>query len=133
MTAPHRPLQVWIAGLVVIVDQVTKFLLRSRLDLYQTITVIPGVLNLTRVHNTGAAFGLMNATDFPFKTIVLALVAAAALAALALYASTLDSAQWLSRLGLTFVIGGAAGNLIDRIAVGYVLDFVDVYWRGWHF
>lgn len=133
MTTPHRPLQVWIAGLVVIVDQLTKFLLRSRLDLYETITIIPGVLNLTRVHNTGAAFGLMNAIDFPFKTIVLALVAAAALAALALYASTLDTAQWLSRLGLTFVIGGAAGNLIDRITVGYVLDFVDVYWRGWHF
>lgn len=133
MTTPHRPLQVWIAGLIVIVDQTTKFLLRSRLDLYQTITVIPGVLNLTRVHNTGAAFGLMNAIDFPFKTIVLALIAAAALAALAIYASTLDTAQWLSRLGLTFVIGGAAGNLIDRVTAGYVLDFVDVYWRGWHF
>src|SRR5690348_12179222 len=77
VTTPHRPLQVWIAGLIVIVDQTTKFLLRSRLDLYQTITVIPGVLNLTRVHNTGAAFGLMNAIDFPFKTIVLALIAAA--------------------------------------------------------
>jgi signal peptidase II len=133
VTTPHRPLQAWIAGLVVVVDQLTKFLLRSRIDLYQTITVIPGVLNLTRVHNTGAAFGLMNAIDFPFKTVVLALVAAAALAALAIYASTLDRAQWLSRLGLTFVIGGAAGNLIDRITVGYVLDFVDVYWRGWHF
>lgn len=133
MTTPHRPLQVWIAGLIVIVDQTTKFLLRSRLDLYQTITVIPGVLNLTRVHNTGAAFGLMNAIDFPFKTIGLALIAAAALAALAIYASTLDTAQWLSRLGLTFVIGGAAGNLIDRVTAGYVLDFVDVYWRGWHF
>jgi signal peptidase II len=131
--APHRPLQIWIAGLIVVVDQVTKFMLRSRLGLYESITVIPGFMNLTRVHNTGAAFGLMNAVDFPFKTVVLALVAAAALAALAIYASTLASSQWLSRLGLTFVIGGAAGNLIDRIAVGYVLDFVDVYWRGWHF
>lgn len=133
MESRRRPLQVWLAGLIVILDQATKLVLRSRLDLYQTVTVIPGVLNLTRVHNTGAAFGLMNAVDFPFKTLVLALVAASALAALAIYASTLDAAQWLSRLGLTFVIGGAAGNLIDRIAVGYVLDFVDVYWRGWHF
>ena len=131
--APHRPLQVWIAGVIVIADQATKLLLRSRLDLYQSITVVPGFLNLTRVHNSGAAFGLLNAVDFPFKTVVLALVAATALAALALYASTLDRSQWLSRLGLTLVIGGAAGNLIDRIAAGYVLDFVDVYWRGWHF
>jgi signal peptidase II len=133
VNAAHRPLQVWIAGLVVIADQASKLLLRERLDLYQSITIIPGLVNLTRVHNTGAAFGLLNAIDFPFKTIVLALVAAGALAALALYASTLNSGQWLSRLGLTFVIGGAAGNLIDRIAVGYVLDFVDVYWHGWHF
>jgi signal peptidase II len=133
VATPHRPLQVWIVGLIVILDQATKLLLRSHLELYQSITVIPGVVSLTRVHNTGAAFGLMNAIDFPFKTIVLALVAATALAALAIYASTLDNGQWLSRIGLTFVIGGAAGNLIDRIAVGYVLDFVDVYWRGWHF
>ena len=133
MTSPHRSQQVWIAGVIVIADQATKMLLRTRLGLYESITVIPGLLNLTRVHNTGAAFGLMNAVDFPFKTVVLALVAATALAALALYASTLDASQWLSRLGLTLVIGGAAGNLIDRVAVGYVLDFVDVYWRGWHF
>lgn len=133
MTAPHRHLQIWIAALIVAADQATKALLRSRLDLYDSLTVIPGFMNLTRVHNTGAAFGLMNAVDFPFKTAVLALVAAAALAALALYASTLGPSQWLSRIGLTFVIGGAAGNLIDRLAFGYVLDFVDVYWRGWHF
>jgi signal peptidase II len=133
VTAPHRHLQIWIAALIVVADQATKALMRSRLDLYDSITVIPGFMNLTRVHNTGAAFGLMNGVDFPFKTAVLALVAAAALAALAIYASTLGPSQWLSRIGLTLVIGGAAGNLIDRLAVGYVLDFVDVYWRGWHF
>lgn len=132
--AQHRSLQVWLAGVIVILDQATKILVRAKFpDLYGSVSIVPGLLNLTRVHNTGAAFGVMNAIDFPFKTVVLTLVAAAALAALAMYASTLNAEQWLSRLGLACIIGGAAGNLIDRLATGYVLDFVDVYWRGWHF
>jgi signal peptidase II len=134
VTSKDRQLQIWLAGLIVVVDQITKMLVRARFpDLYDSVSVVPGLLNLTRVHNTGAAFGMMNAVDFPFKAAVLTLVAAAALAALAMYASTLGPDQWLSRLGLACIIGGAAGNLIDRIAAGYVLDFVDVYWRGWHF
>ena len=131
MTA-SRPLQVIIAITVVVLDQVVKQIVRTHLGLYETIHVFPG-LNLTRVHNTGAAFGLMNAVEFPYKTLVVALVAATALSGLAFYAATLDAAQRLSRLGLAFVIGGAAGNLIDRIANGYVLDFVDAYHGNWHF
>jgi signal peptidase II len=129
----RRPLQIWIAASVVILDQVTKMMVRTELALYDSITVIPGLLSLTRVHNTGAAFGLLNAIEFPGKTLVLTLVAVSALAALSMYASILGPEQRLSRLGLAFIIGGAAGNLIDRIAAGYVLDFVDVYSSGWHF
>lgn len=128
-----RQLQLVIAGAILIVDQIVKVLVRSRLDLFESIVVIPGVLNLTRVHNTGAAFGLMNTVDFPYKTVVVALIATAALSGLALYAATLDPGQRLSRLGLAFIIGGAAGNLIDRLAYGYVLDFVDAYYGTWHF
>jgi signal peptidase II len=131
--AGQRPLQVWIAGLVVIVDQATKWLVRSRLELHESIEVIPGLLSLTRVHNTGAAYGLLNDVDFPFKTVVMTLVACAAIAGLALWGATLDPEQQLARKGLAFVLGGAAGNLIDRIRAGYVLDFVDVYSGGWHF
>ena len=121
-----------VAG-IVIADQIVKVLIRRRLEYGESIEVIPGFFSLTRVHNTGAAFGMLNPVDFPYKAIVMPLVAAAALAGLALYAATLDAGQRLSRVGLTFVIAGAAGNLIDRLAYGYVLDFVDVYWRGWHF
>jgi signal peptidase II len=131
--AGGRQLQILIAGVILIADQVVKVLVRSRMDLYESIIVIPGLLNLTRVHNTGAAFGMMNAMDFPYKTVIVGLIATAALTGLALYAATLDPAQRLSRLGLAFIIGGAAGNLIDRIAYGYVLDFVDAYYANWHF
>ena len=126
-------LELWIAGAIVALDQVTKALVRSRFELHDSLEIIPGLFNLTRVHNYGAAFGLMNAADFPFKTVVLSIVATVALLALTVYASTLPVEQLLARAGLALIVGGAAGNLIDRLSAGYVVDFVDVYWRGWHF
>ena len=114
-------------------DQIVKAIVRREIELNESITVIPGFFDLTRVHNTGTAFGFMNATDFPFKTVILACVAIGALAALAMYAATLPANQWLARIGLALILGGAAGNLIDRITEGYVVDFVDLYWSGWHF
>lgn len=128
-----RRTQVWVAVLVVALDQVVKAVVRSHLTLHESVTVIPGFFDLTRVHNTGAAYGFLDGVDFPFKTVLLACVAAAALIGLAAYAASLDPAQVLTRAGLTLVIGGAIGNLIDRISMGYVLDFVDVYRGNWHF
>ena len=114
-------------------DQIVKAIVRREIALNESITVIPGFFDLTRVHNTGTAFGFMNTTDFPFKTVILASIAIGALAALAMYAATLPASQWLARIGLALILGGAAGNLIDRITEGYVVDFVDLYWSGWHF
>jgi len=126
-------LGLWISSVIVVLDQAAKALVRSRFALHDSLEVIPGVFNLTRVHNYGAAFGLMNAAEFPFKTALLSFVAAAALTALVMYAGTLPVEQRIARVGLGLIAGGAAGNLIDRIGAGYVVDFVDVYWRGWHF
>jgi len=128
-----RHVQILIAATIVVLDQAVKMLVRSRMELFESRTLIPGVLSLTRVHNTGAAFGMLNGADFPYKTLVVGLIATAALSGLALYAATLDVGQRLSRIGLALIIGGAAGNLIDRIAYGYVLDFVDAYYGNWHF
>src|SRR5687768_6012370 len=124
--------QLVVALAVVVLDQIVKAMVRSRLMLHESITVIPGFFDLTRVHNTGAAYGFLNGVDFPFKTALLACVATAALIGLALYAVKLDRNQGLTRAGLTLVIGGAAGNLIDRVTAGYVLDFVDLYRGNWH-
>lgn len=134
MVAVHtRQRELWIALLIVVLDQAVKALVRQELALNESVTVIPGFFDLTRVHNSGTAFGFMNGTDFPFKTAVLACVALAALGGLAVYAASLPYEQWLARTGLALILGGAAGNLIDRISWGYVVDFVDVYWSGWHF
>ena len=119
--------------MIVVLDQVVKAMVTSALALHEGTTVIPGFFDLTRVHNAGAAFGMMNTMEFPFKTVLLALVALAALAGLATYAATLPFDQRLARFGLALIVGGAAGNLIDRVRFGYVVDFVDLYWRDWHF
>jgi signal peptidase II len=131
---PHRrQRELWIALFIAVLDQVVKAQVRRHVALNESLAVVPGFFDLTRVHNTGAAFGFMNGIDFPFKTTILACVAVAALAGVALYTVSLPYEQRWARTGLALILGGAAGNLIDRIAWGYVVDFVDVYWSGWHF
>ena len=128
-----RRLELSIALVVVILDQVTKALVRPALALHESAVVIPDFLDFTRVHNTGAAFGMLNTVDFPFKAVVLSLVALVALGGVAWYAATVPLGDRLARVGIAGVLGGAIGNLIDRATAGYVLDFVDAYWNGWHF
>ena len=128
-----RRLELNTAVVVVIADQITKAIVRNSLPLYENRVVLPGVLDLTRVHNTGAAFGMLDRVDFPFKTVVLSLVALVALAGVAWYAVTVPLRDRLARFGIALVLGGAVGNLIDRATAGYVLDFVDAYYNGWHF
>jgi signal peptidase II len=125
--------QLAVAGFVVVADQLTKFVIRREFQLFDSATVIPNFFSLTRIHNTGAAFGLLNAVDLPFKTGLLAIVSTVALAGLMAFAASLPEAHRLARMGVALVVGGAAGNLVDRMWLGYVVDFVDVYWRGWHF
>lgn len=128
-----RKLESYVAVVVVILDQITKALVRPALALHDSLVVIPNFLDLTRVHNTGAAFGMLNSVEFPFKAVVLSLVALVALGGVAWYAATVPLGDWLARIGIAGVLGGAIGNLIDRATAGYVLDFVDAYWNGWHF
>jgi signal peptidase II len=128
-----RPSELIAIGTIVAVDQLTKFLVRSTIPLYAKRTVIPGLLDLTHVQNTGAAFGVLNAADFPFKSAVMIGIAALALVAISLYARQLGSHEKLSRYGLALILGGAFGNLIDRAIASSVVDFVDVYWGDAHF
>jgi signal peptidase II len=128
-----RRFELWIPAVIVLFDQVTKAIVRRTLPLHESVTIIPGVVDFTHIRNTGAAFGFLNGVDFPFKTIVIAIVATAALVGVAMYAAGLAHHQMLARAGLALIIGGALGNLIDRVVAGSVVDFVDVYWRSYHF
>ncbi len=125
--------ELWLSAVIVVLDQLTKALIRSKLALHDSINVVPGMLDITHVRNTGAAFGMLNDMQFRYKAGVMVLIAIAALVAVGIYATTLPRGQRIARLGLALILGGAVGNLIDRAMAGYVIDFVDVYWRGIHF
>ncbi|MCY3844335.1 MAG: signal peptidase II [Acidobacteria bacterium] len=130
---PPKGVAAGIVAAIVIADQWTKWLVQEHVPLYGSVRVIDGFLDLIHVRNTGVAFGLLNSVDIPFKAGLMTAVALAALVALGIYATQLSPRETLARFGLTLVAGGAVGNLIDRATAGYVVDFVDVYWGGWHF
>jgi signal peptidase II len=128
-----RPFELGAMALIVIIDQLSKVIVRKSLVLGESRNVIPGFLDLTHVQNTGAAFGLLNSVDFAYKPMVMIAVAAVALVAIAAYGTQLGFHDRLARFGLALILGGAFGNLIDRAATGHVVDFVDVYWSDAHF
>ena len=118
---------------LIAVDQITKALLRMVVPLYDSRTVISGVLDFVHVRNEGVAFGLLNTLDLQNKWVLTTALASAALAGIAYYARHIRPEEKLARIGLSMILGGAIGNLIDRVYAGYVLDFIDVYWKDWHF
>jgi signal peptidase II len=128
-----HPLELGTMAVIVAIDQLTKAIIRMMLPLGESRRIIPEFLDLTHVHNTGAAFGLLNAADFPYKPMVMIGIAAIALVAIAAYATQLGFHERMARFGLALILGGAFGNLIDRAIAGYVVDFVDVYWGSTHF
>ena len=128
-----RPMEIVTILSVLAADQLSKQIVRQTLPLHDTINVIPGFLDLTHVQNTGAAFGLLNAAEFPYKPAVMIGIAAIALVAIAAYGAQLGFHERLARFGLSLILGGAFGNLIDRALAGHVVDFVDVYWGTSHF
>ena len=132
-TSISRRLEWMVVATIIVFDQITKAIVRRTLDLHESVPVIGDMLALTRVHNTGAAFGMFNSMDFAGKTLVLTVVATLALIGVAWYAASVPVSDRLARLGVAAILGGAIGNLIDRATAGYVLDFVDASWQGWHF
>lgn len=133
MPPKRRRIELWLPLAIVAIDQGTKAIVREMLPLSSSVSVVPGLLDFTHVRNTGAAFGFLNAVDFPFKMTLIASIATAALIGVSLYSVSLAAHQLIARVGLALIVGGAAGNLIDRLAIGSVVDFVDAYWGAHHF
>jgi signal peptidase II len=128
-----RWLELLVVAAVALTDQATKLIVVKELGLHETVEIVPGLLNLTHVRNSGVAFGFLNTTSFAFKPALMAALAFAALIGVALYATQLSPHQKWARTGLALILGGAAGNLVDRARQGYVVDVVDAYWGTWHF
>ena len=128
------PKLAWLVVGIILLDQITKWLVHGALPLYDSRTLIPGLVDLVHVRNEGVAFGLLNNLNLPYKAVLTTALAALALGVIGYYFSTqLQPHERLARIGLASIAGGAIGKLIDRVRQGYVLDFVDVYWGTWHF
>jgi len=113
---------------VAILDQATKYLVRSHLRVGERIPVIPSVFDLSYVRNTGAAWGLMaGLNDW---LVVLSVVM---LVVIIVFRRTFIVDAVLQRVAMGLMIGGIAGNLIDRLRLSYVVDFLDFYWGTHHF
>ena len=121
-----------IAAVIVIADQITKLVVDSTMELHESRPIVEGLLSLTYVQNRGAAFGMLNRADLPYQPALFVALSVVALLAIGTYAARLPLTHRLAQTALTLVLAGAVGNLIDRVRLGYVIDFVDVYWRAHH-
>ncbi len=129
---PGRSAYLWIAGVVVALDQVTKALVDDFMTLHESHTIVEGLVRLTYVQNRGAAFGILSEAGLPYQSLMFSVVSLLALLAIALYAWRMPVQSRLPQTALAMVMGGAVGNLLDRARLGYVIDYVDMYWGPHH-
>lgn len=127
-----RALYAAIAVIVFAGDQVTKMMVKNSVPEHAVIPVIPNFLNLTHIKNAGVAFGLFSDAPAPWKTAVLIVVSAALLATVVVIVVRSRHLRWEAGVGLALILGGALSNLVDRIRMGRVVDFVDVFFRSYH-
>jgi len=129
---PGRSPYLWIAGVIVALDQVTKALVDDFMTLHESRTIVEGLVRLTYVQNRGAAFGILSEAGLPYQSLMFSVVSLLALLAIALYAWRMPVQSRLPQTALAMVMGGAVGNLLDRARLGYVIDYLDMYWGPHH-
>jgi signal peptidase II len=121
----------WVTAIVV-VDQLTKAIVDRAMSLHDSIPLIPGIFNLTYIRNTGAAFGIFAGSHEVFRRPFLIGVSILAIGFIIVMLRRLRDGEAGLATALAFILGGALGNLIDRIFYGEVIDFLDVYWSRYH-
>lgn len=131
MNLKWRVVSAWVAS-IVIVDQIAKVIVDRTMPLHHSIPVIDGVFNLTYVRNTGAAFGIFSESHEAFRLPFLIVVSVVAIGFIIVMLRRLRSGETGLVTALAFILGGAIGNLIDRLVYGEVIDFLDVYWSSYH-
>ncbi len=120
----------WLSLLAVVLDQISKLFIAGSMQLYESIQIMP-FFRLTYVHNTGAAFSFLSEAG-GWQRWFFAGLALIISAVIAVWLARLKTNETLLAVALALVLGGAVGNLIDRLAYGYVIDFLDVYYQDWH-
>ncbi|MGA6925238.1 MAG: signal peptidase II [Desulfosarcina sp.] len=121
-----------IAGVVVLLDQISKLLVLREIGLYHSITVIPGFFNLTHVRNPGGAFSFMATGSPGLRNLLFVGVSTLAMALIVYFYRSTPKSHPALAAALAMIFGGAVGNLIDRLRFGEVVDFLDVYLGPYH-
>ena len=118
--------------LIVVLDQLTKIIVDRTIPLHHSIPIIDGLFSLTYVRNTGAAFGIFAGSHEAFRLSFLVLVSVLAIGFIIVMLRRLREQETGLITALAFILGGAIGNLIDRVLHGEVIDFLDFYWSNYH-
>ena len=118
--------------LTLCLDRWTKSLIQNHFSLNESVSVIDGLFNITYVRNTGVAFGIFSSISSPAKSVLLSLFTTIAAVVVVIYSVRSPVRNRLLQVALGFILGGALGNLYDRIRFGYVIDFLEFYFRSYH-
>lgn len=121
----------WLSLIIIVIDQISKYLIMKHLSLYQSKFLLP-FLNFNLQHNYGAAFSFLNSAGGWQKWLFVVVAVIVSLVILYLLRKT-PAKHYGFAAGLCLILGGALGNVIDRIRLGYVIDFVDFHINTWHF
>jgi signal peptidase II len=121
-----------VAGLVVIIDQISKVIIFEMLPLYGTFSVIPGFFNITHIHNPGGAFGFLAGHSAVWRQFVFLFISALAIGLIIYYYHKTPKNYLFLSCGFALILGGAIGNMIDRVRLGVVIDFLDFYIGNLH-
>ncbi|MBV1950812.1 MAG: signal peptidase II [Cycloclasticus sp.] len=120
----------WLSLVLFAGDQASKLWVVANFDLYESKALLPS-LNFTYVHNTGAAFSFLSSAGGWQRWFFVGIALVASIT-LTIWLSRLKSSERWMAVTLSLILGGAIGNLFDRISYGYVIDFIDVYYQAWH-
>ncbi len=121
-----------IVGVILLLDQVTKALIVRHMSLYQSEPVVASFFHFTYVRNAGAAFGFLAQTPAWFRQPFFVVVTGVAVLALGIFLRNADETDRMTNIAVATILGGALGNLIDRIRAGSVIDFLDFHLHGYH-
>lgn len=127
-----RKYHLLIAVLVIVLDRISKWQVSTNITLHDSVSVVPGFFRLTHVENQGAAFGLFSDSPAQWKVAVLILFSLIALVIVSALLWKNSHAMTSTGIGLALILGGAVGNLWDRLAAGHVVDFLDFSVAGYH-
>ena len=121
-----------VTGGIILLDQLTKQQIMQTMRLHESIPVIPNLFSLTYIRNPGAAFGLLAGSSNAFRMVFFGLTSIFALGLLGTILLRMPEEDWMGRVSVAAILGGAIGNLIDRLRFGEVIDFLDVYVESYH-